>query len=198
MRASPAIWSSTRTSRTRQAFLETVARAAQAERAVAPDSSELTVAVARNLHKLMAYKDEYEVARLLVDEEARAEATATVDGSGRVRFQLHPPILRSLGMQRKIAFGTWTLPAFRVLARGKRLRGTSLDPFGHTKIRRAERALTREYLDALAPVLAGLSPENLSEAVRIAELPDLVRGYEELKLTRIAEFRAQIAAGIRQ
>ena len=80
----------------------------------------------------------------------------------------------------------------------KRLRGTPLDPFGHTKVRRAERALTTEYLDALARVLAGLTADNLSEAVRIAELPDLVRGYEELKLTRIAEYRSQLAASIRQ
>ena len=101
-------------------------------------------------------------------------------------------------MKRKVAFGNWALPGFRVLAHGKRLRGTPLDPFGRTKVRRAERALTSEYLDALARVLAGLSVENLGEAVRIAELPDIVRGYENLKLTRIAEFRSQLAAGIRQ
>ena len=146
----------------------------------------------------MAYKDEYEVARLLIDADARAEATALADGTGRVRFQLHPPVLRELGMQRKIAFGNWAVPGFRVLARGKRLRGTPLDPFGRTKVRRAERALTSEYLDALADVLADLTADNLGEAVRIAELPDLVRGYEDLKLARIAEFRAQLAAVVRK
>jgi indolepyruvate ferredoxin oxidoreductase len=164
-----------------------------AERAVAPTSSALTLAVARNLYKLMAYKDEYEVARLMLDQDAMAEAHAVANGRGRIAYKLHPPLLRALGVDRKMTFGLWTRPLFRWLARGKRLRGTVLDPFRWAKVRRAELALPGEYRAAMTKVLGSLTAEHLDAAVRVAELPDLVRGYEELKLERVAEFRRRLA-----
>jgi indolepyruvate ferredoxin oxidoreductase len=178
-------------------FRAFVGQVADAERAVAPTSSALTLAVARNLYKLMAYKDEYEVARLMLDDDAMAEAHAVANGRGRVAYRLHPPLLRELGVDHKLTFGLWTRPLFRWLARGKRLRGTVLDPFRWTKVRRAERALPGEYRAAMTKVLAALTDANLDTAVRIAELPDLVRGYEALKLERVAEFRRRLAADVR-
>jgi indolepyruvate ferredoxin oxidoreductase len=178
-------------------FVETVA---DAERAVVPQSSALTLAVARNLYKLMAYKDEYEVARLMLDDDAMAEAYTVAGqndgGRGRIAYQLHPPLLRALGVDHKLRFGYWSRPLFRWLARGKRLRGTVLDPFRWTKVRRAERALPGEYRAAMTKVLGALTADNLDAAVRVAELPDLVRGYEDLKLERVAEFRHRLAEDV--
>jgi indolepyruvate ferredoxin oxidoreductase len=174
-------------------FLDDVAEAARAEQRVAPDSTRLTEAVARGLHKLMAYKDEYEVARLMLLPETQATADA-VGGPGAVfAWHLHPPMLRALGMNDKLTIGRWGRPAIRALRRGKRLRGTALDPFGRTEIRRLERALPGEYVDAMRTVYARLTADRLDEAVAIAELPDRVRGYEHLKLRRIGEYRRELA-----
>jgi indolepyruvate ferredoxin oxidoreductase len=171
-------------------FLDTVEEACRHERAVAPSSSAFTEAVARGLHKLMAYKDEYEVARLLLDDDARREIARL--GPGRIRYHLHPPILRAMGFSRKVALGRWFEPVLRMLARARRLRGSPLDPFRWPEVRRVERALPREYRAALAQVFSALDATNLAAAVALAELPDLVRGYENLKLRRVAEFRARL------
>jgi len=176
-----------------ESFRAFVATVEDAEHAVAPASSALTLAVARNLYKLMAYKDEYEVARLMLDDDAMSEAYTVANGRGRVAYKLHPPLLRALGVDHKLTFGLWTRPLFRWLARGKRLRGTVLDPFRWTKVRRAERALPGEYRAAITKMLGSITADNLDAAVRVAELPDLVRGYEELKLERVAEFRSRLA-----
>ena len=175
-------------------FLTEVEAAWTAERRVAPESTRFTEAMARNLHKLMAYKDEYEVARLLL----LPEATATVAEVGGARsdatWHLHPPLLKALGFDGKLAIGAWATPAFRALRAGKRLRGTRLDPFGRTEMRRTERSLIGEYLAAMHAVFPRLSAESLERAVTIASLPDGVRGYEDLKLQRVAEFRQRLAA----
>ena len=176
------------------AFLELVETTRSRERAVAPASTALTLAVARGSYRLMAYKDEYEVARLLLDDDSRAEIARTA--TGRVRYHLHPPALKALGMSRKIRLGSWSDPVFRALARGKRVRGTAFDPFRWTEVRRVERALPREYRAGITRLLPHLRAENLDEAVALADLPDLVRGYEDLKLRRAADYRARFAAGI--
>jgi indolepyruvate ferredoxin oxidoreductase len=177
-----------------EAFLDGVARAAEAEARVGGASTELTEVVARSLHKLMAYKDEYEVARLLLLPEGRQAADAVAGSAGaKAIWHLHPPMLRALGMDRKLELGQWARPALRALRSGKRLRGTRLDPFGRTEIRRTERALAGEYLAAMAQVYANLGPDNVAEAVAIARLPDGVRGYEELKMRRVGEYRAELA-----
>jgi indolepyruvate ferredoxin oxidoreductase len=95
-------------------------------------------------------------------------------------------------MKDKLTLGRRARPAIRALRRGKRLRGTRLDPFGRTEIRRLERALPGEYLDAMRRVYERLTADHLDEAVAIAALPDLVRGYEDLKLRRIGEYRQEL------
>ncbi|MGI9623755.1 MAG: indolepyruvate ferredoxin oxidoreductase family protein [Acidimicrobiales bacterium] len=184
-----------------QGFVEFVHVVGEAERVVAPGSSELTRAVAVNLHKLTAYKDEYEVARLMLDPGGRqaAEDLAAEDmaGSGAsLAWRLHPPMLRALGMRSKITVGEWATPAVRVLARGKRLRGTAFDPFGRASVRVLERELAPEYRQAIRTVLANLSADNLAAAVDLAELPDSVRGYEDLKVARAREYRSRLAAAL--
>lgn len=176
-------------------FLGVVERVAAAEGDAAPGSTALTEAVARSLHKLTAYKDEYEVARLLLLPEARDEARAVVGGPGRhpkITWHLHPPMLRALGFDRKVGLGRWGEPALRALRAGKRLRGTRWDPFGRTELRRIERELPDQFRVAVDRLLAGLSAANHDEAVAIATLPDRVRGYEDLKLRRVAEYRAEL------
>ncbi len=173
-------------------FLDAVNDAASHERRVAPDSFRLTQTVARSLHKLMAYKDEYEVARLLLLPEGVAAAQRVGGAGAEVAWQLHPPLLKVLGMDSKMSIGTWAKPAFAALRRGKRLRGTRLDPFGRTEMRRIEAALPGEFLDTMATVYASLAPDRLDGAVLIAGLPDGIRGYEDLKLRRVGEYRARV------
>jgi indolepyruvate ferredoxin oxidoreductase len=174
-------------------YLVTVVAAAEAEHLVAPSSCALTEAVARGLHKLMAYKDEYEVARLLLSAEAQ-EAAEAVGGKGAtVRWRLHPPMLRALGWSSKISVpASVGRPAMRLLERGKRLRGTPYDPFGRAEVRRVERALVTEYREAVTRLVGGLSAENLAEAVDMARLALEVRGYEDLKLERAAAVRERL------
>jgi indolepyruvate ferredoxin oxidoreductase len=121
-------------------YLAVVRAAWAAERAVG-ERTAYSEAVARGLHRLTAYKDEYEVARLLTDPAFEARLVAEVPGGTRPRYRLHPPLLRALGREEKVALGRWARPGLRALARGKRLRGTPLDPFGHTEVRRLERQL---------------------------------------------------------
>ena len=157
----------------------------------------LTASVARSLHQLTAYKDEYEVARLLLLPEAR-EAVRRVGGRRtRVTWRLRPPLLHALGMRRKMRFGRWARPALVVLRSARRLRGTPFDPFGYAAIRRTERALAREYRDAVTTILGALGPNppaaRLDEAVAIAGLAEQVRGYERLKEQRAAAYRSELA-----
>ncbi len=175
--------------------VERVARA-EAENGDPEHPWQLTDAVARNLHKLMAYKDEYEVARLLLLPEARQAAQAVGGPKASITFLLHPPVLRALGMKRKIKLGRWARPMLRVLASMRRVRGTALDPFRFAKVRRVERAMIPEYIAAIDRLLARLSPDSAAEVTRIAGLPDQVRGYEDLKLRRAATYRAQLADGV--
>jgi indolepyruvate ferredoxin oxidoreductase len=174
-------------------YVEFVGRVAAAERAAAPGETRLTEAVARYLYKLMAYKDEYEVARLHLRPEVRASIRAEL-GEAKVRYQLHPPILRALGMERKLSLGPWIEGVFRLLVTLRRLRGTALDPFGYAKVRRVERALVAEYRAMVEGTLRDLGPEGHERAVRIARLPDLVRGYEEVKLRAVRRFREEARA----
>ncbi|GGX98516.1 hypothetical protein GCM10010510_50140 [Streptomyces anandii JCM 4720] len=175
-------------------YADFVATVARAERAAAgEDSTELTEAVARYLHKLMAYKDEYEVARLALDPAVDEEITAAFGSGSRRSYLLHPPVLRAAGMDRKIALGTWARPAFRVLRALRRVRGTRLDLFGLHPVRRLERELVDEYRESVGDALALLTAENLPVVRRLAELPDAVRGYEDVKLASVEHYRAEKA-----
>ena len=168
-----------------------VARAA--ERRVDPSSTAFTEAVARYGYKLMAYKDEYEVARLLLEPAARAGYEAVGGPNTKVTWRLHPPMLRSMGLKHKMKLGPSSKPMLVALAKSKRLRGTVADPFRWAEVRRLERAMVPEYEAAVEQLAEGITAANLSEAVAIASLPDQVRGYEHLKLTRGAHYRAELA-----
>jgi indolepyruvate ferredoxin oxidoreductase len=154
----------------------------------------LTEAAARHLHKLMGYKDEYEVARLALLDESQARYRDVGGPDTEVTYHLHPPMLRALGMDRKIKFDKTGEPAFKVLRRMKRLRGTKLDPFGYAEVRKVEREMIPEFESALDTLAERLSPTNLDEAVAIASLPDQVRGYEDIKLRRAEPYRDELAA----
>ncbi len=173
-------------------YLDVVARVAHSAGGPA-----LTDAVARNLYKLMAYKDEYEVARLTADPEFAAQIAADYGSDAQVAVRLHPPVLRAMGRTEKMAFGARTAPLLAGLARMKRLRGTRFDPFGYTEIRRTERALIVEYRTAIDRVLEAISSRSLTAeqmptAVRLAELPDMVRGYEEIKMNNVGRYRDEM------
>ena len=150
--------------------------------------------MARNLFKLMAYKDEYEVARLHLKADLAAQLAAEYPDGVKVQYHLHPPILRALGWKNKIALGTWFDGAFRLLARMKGLRGSALDPFGRAAVRREERALIGEYRALIEKAMAGLSRETYERAVKLATLPDVIRGYEDVKLASIQRFRDAVRA----
>ncbi len=185
-------------------FLKTVDRVLTAERALGVGDSgvggevplPLTTAVARNLHKLMAYKDEYEVARLLLGPEGRAAAESVGGTDANITWHLHPPMLKALGFDDKIPLGPWAKPLLKTLAAGKKIRGSRLDPFGRMEMRRIERSLIDEYGVALDQILSTLTVDNHSAAIALAQLPDVVRGYEDLKLRRVEEFRQALAAAL--
>jgi indolepyruvate ferredoxin oxidoreductase len=178
--------------RTARAYVADVQAAWRAERALG-DATAFSEAVARGLHKLTAYKDEYEVARLLTDPAFEAALAAEVPGGVKQRYRLHPPILKAMGRQKKIALGPWMRPALQALARGKALRGTALDPFGRTAIRRLERELRDSYRAMVRRLTAGLSGQTYATAVAAAEAADLVRGYEDVKLANVQRYRARLA-----
>lgn len=171
-----------------------VERVAQAERKAAPGSEELAIMVARNFAKLMAYKDEYEVARLHADPAFRAQLKATFEDGAKLRYNLAPPLFSrrdpETGQLRKREFGAWVGTAFAVLARLKGLRGTLLDPFGHTAERKMERGLIDHYETLMGEVADALSGANHAAAVELASLPAQIRGYGHIKEANVEKVRA--------
>ena len=140
----------------------------------------------------MAYKDEYEVARLHLKHRVAATLTERYPDGVRVRYHLLPPLLRALGLKRKLELGTWLDGLFRVLVALRRLRGTALDVFGRAQVRRVERQLIGEYGALVEKALVGLSPESYERAVTLANLPDVIRGYEDVKLRNVRRFRDEV------
>jgi indolepyruvate ferredoxin oxidoreductase len=169
-----------------------VARVRTREAAVT-GGEELTLAVAQHLHKLTAYKDEYEVARLSLDPALNEAVRAQFGDGARYAYRLHPPVLRALGLKHKVSLGPWFRPAFATLVAMRRLRGTALDPFGYTEVRRTERALIAEYRQVVDQLLAGLTAGNHGLAVEIAALPDMIRGYEDIKLATVRSYHEKLA-----
>lgn len=155
----------------------------------------LSKAVARYYFKLLAYKDEYEVARLYSDATFRKQLEAQFEGDYRLQFHLAPSWLSKpdavTGQPRKRSFGPWMLKAFGVLARFKFLRGSVLDPFGHSAERRLERELLEEYEANVAYLLAELNAGNYRTAVALAEIPEQIRGYGHVKEAALAKAREQ-------
>jgi indolepyruvate ferredoxin oxidoreductase len=175
-------------------YVAIVRRVREAEAAAVPGESRLSEAVARYLFKLMAYKDEYEVARLHLKTDIARALEAEFPGGVTVHYNLHPPIFRALGMKRKIKLGSWFDRFFRTLVGMKALRGTWLDPFGFAAVRRVERQLPGEYRALVDKALVGLSSESYERAVKLASLPDVIRGYEEIKLRNVQRFRDEVRA----
>jgi len=157
----------------------------------------LTRAAATQLRKLMAYKDEYEVARLYTDGEFQRRLAEQFEGKPTLEFYMAPPALvkpkgeGAAAAPKKRRFGPWMLPLLKVLARGKALRGTAFDLFGRTEERKLERRLIAEYEARVAELLAGLTPEKSAVAVAIANVPGSIRGYGHVKLASLAIARAR-------
>ena len=174
------------------------------EQAVKPGEMALTEAVARYLFKLMAYKDEYEVARLYTDGAFRRQIEATFESEGtggkplRYEFHLAPPLLArrdpNTGLPRKMSFGPWMLSAFRLLAKLKGLRGTALDVFGYTQERRTERRLIGEYEVLLAEIGERLTAGNHALCVALAAIPEKIRGFGHVKERHLTAAKAEEAA----
>lgn len=178
--------------RTARRYVDDVLAVWRAERRLGPDTA-FSEAVARGLHRLTAYKDEYEVARLLTDPVFEARLAAEVPGGTQQRYRLHPPMLKAMGRSRKIALGPWIKPVLQTLARGKALRGTALDPFGRTAIRRLERTLRDDYRAMVLRLTNELSARTYATATAAAEAADLVRGYEDVKLANVERYRTRLS-----
>jgi indolepyruvate ferredoxin oxidoreductase len=180
-----------------EAYVAFVLDVAAREAAIAPGRAEVTHAVIRYLYKLMAYKDEYEVARLHLKPAFHAGMRALFAAPRRVRWHLHPPLLRALGLTRKLRLGPWFHPALRALRACRRLRGTACDPFGYAAVRREERRLIPWYRALVADALAA-GPGAYATALELAHLPDAIRGYEAIKLRSIAKVRSQASTLVSQ
>ncbi len=165
------------------------------EAAVAPGRDVLTSAVARNLYKLMAIKDEYEVARLYTDGSFAKRLEEKFEGKVRLAIHLAPPVFGSLnpdtGLPEKRTFGPWLLKAMKLLAKGKRLRGTPFDFFGRTAERKAERAALADYEARIEGLLPGLTAGNLALAASYASVPDMIRGFGHVKAAAMKKAEAR-------
>jgi indolepyruvate ferredoxin oxidoreductase len=173
-----------------------IRRLREAEAASMPGgNTTLAEAAARALFKVMAYKDEYEVARLYADSDFLQRVAGRFEGNYELKFHLAPPLLATrdpaTGHLKKRIYGSWMLGAFRLLARLRALRGTAFDPFGRSPERRAERRLVIEYEAVLDEIERGLSPHNHAAAVELARLPLEIRGFGHVKDANLAHAKAK-------
>ena len=174
-----------------------VAKVQQSESSLVVGKTSLTEAVARYLFKLMAYKDEYEVARLHTDKSFLDRVNGMFEGDFKLNYHLAPPIIgkkNAKGELQKQKFGPAMLTGFRFLAKLKGLRGTAFDVFGRTEERQTERALIGQYRAAIDEVLTGLNVANHALALEIAALPEQIRGYGHVKDRNLAAARTRWAA----
>jgi indolepyruvate ferredoxin oxidoreductase len=168
-----------------------------AEQLLPRSDGRLSRIAAKSLHKAMAYKDEYEVARLYCGEDFQRQLRETFTGNYRLRFHMAPPgIARadSSGRIKKIEFGPWMGKLMPLLAKGKQLRGTPLDPFGYTRERRAERAWARQVERAVMAVAGQLRADNFATAMELLELPQQIRGYGHVRQSKFHELHSRWAA----
>ena len=155
------------------------------------DRESLIIAVARNAHKLIAYKDEYEVARLFLSPEVEGQINNLPQSRGakRATWYLHPPFLRAMGLKKKLKIPySIATPVMKLLRNGKHLRGTRLDPFGYAKLRKIERQIRDRYIKAVDTSMEFLNDDNYSKIYLLAVLPNEVRGFEDIKLKKAEEF----------
>ena len=166
-------------------YVDVVKRVVATEQKAVPGESGLAETVARYLYKLMAYKDEYEVARLHTDPAFLAKLDAQFKHGYTVKYNLAPPTISKrdpiTGELLKRQFGPWMMAAFKVLAKFKGLRGGPLDIFGKTEERRHERELIDDYVKLIDEICARLTPANHGLAVELARIPDDIRGYGHVK-----------------
>ena len=178
-------------------YTDLVERVRNAEAARQPGVTDLTEAVARYYFKLLAIKDEYEVARLYAETDFLARVRAQFEGDYKLAFHLAPPAFNkpdaATGEAKKSTYGPWMLNAFRVLAKLRRLRGTSFDIFGRTEERKCERALIGEYEKLVDELLASLAPGNYETAVALASIPEHIRGYGHVKERHLREAKKREA-----
>lgn len=151
----------------------------------------LTRAVIANLYKLMAYKDEYEIARLATKESVLGRVRSIFEGPVKISYHLHPPSLRWLGVG-KVKLGDWIRPVFWVLRRMRRLRSTWMDPFGRTECRRLERELVTWYQTVVTEALGKLTADTYDLVAKILEAPDDIRGYEDVKIESAERTRSRV------
>jgi indolepyruvate ferredoxin oxidoreductase len=177
-------------------YQKLVDKVREAEEKVSPGSTRLTEAVARYYFKLMAYKDEYEVARLYTDGSFKDKLNAQFEGDFKVKFHLAPPVFAKRNPENghliKKEFGPWMMSAFGLLAKFRFLRGSILDPFGKTTERKEERALIKEYAATMTEICDTLTAENLSLAMEIAEVPEHIRGYGHVKEAHLTSARTML------
>jgi indolepyruvate ferredoxin oxidoreductase len=175
-----------------------VERVSTVEKERARGRSGLAEAVAKSLYKLMAYKDEYEVARLYTDGEFLKKLGAQFEGDYTLSFHLAPPLFADrdteTGQLKKREYGAWMLSAFRVLAALKKLRGTAFDVFGYTEERKMERRLIAEYEATIDSLLATLDQDNHALAVQIAAVPETMRGFGHIKEKNVTAAKAREAS----
>ncbi|WP_133479632.1 indolepyruvate ferredoxin oxidoreductase family protein [Cognatilysobacter segetis] len=182
-------------------YADFVAKVRGAEEAKAPGSTDLTEAVARYAFKLMAYKDEYEVARLYTSGEFERRVREQFEGDFKLRFHLAPPMLSkkdAAGRGVKKAYGPWVFTAFRLLAKLRGLRGTALDVFGKTHERRMERQLIADYMRTVEGLLGRLDAGNVDLAAQIASIPEHIRGYGHVKEAHLEKAKAREAELLRE
>jgi indolepyruvate ferredoxin oxidoreductase len=172
-----------------------VDRVKQVESSRAKGLSGLSEAVARYYFKLLAYKDEYEVARLYADPAFMQKIRSQFEGDYKLHFHLAPPLLakrdRTTGELRKSEYGTWVFTAFKLLAKLRGLRGTPLDVFGYTRERQTERRLIGEYEATVEELIGKLNVDNHALAVKIASIPEEIRGYGHIKERSLAFAKAR-------
>jgi indolepyruvate ferredoxin oxidoreductase len=178
--------------RTAREYVAVVERAWAAERAVTVQTA-YSEAVARGVAHLWAYKDEYEVARLLTRPELLEQVQAQVPGATKVTYNLHPPALRSMGMSSKLKLGAWSRPVLKLTAKGKVLRGTPLDPFGRAHVRRVERELLASHTALVESLTSALTEQSYATAVAAASASEMVRGYEDVKLRNVVRYEQTLA-----
>jgi len=157
----------------------------------------LTYWVAYMLFKIMAYKDEYEVARLLTGPSEKKIQSA-FDGPVKLSYHLHPPVLRQRGLDHKLRFGSWFRPVLRLMAKCKWLRGGPFDLFGRSAFRREEQALITWYEKLIDIVLEKISPSSYPQCVEILRSPDNIRGYESVKQKSIAKTKRAVEASLQE
>ena len=153
------------------------------------ESEELLQSVIRNTYKLFAYKDEYEVARLFLSTSIMDEIKTLPQSTGKATWHFHPPFMRAMGLKKKLKLPfALAIPMMKLLSKGKVLRGTKFDLFGYAKVRKTERLIRDRYIEEIMEALDCLTPENHTSILDLANLPEEVRGFEDLKLNSAGMF----------